>query len=260
MRASIRASSLLAVFAPALLPIAARAQAALPAAKIAYVDTRYILNGSPATPTVQAAMQKEVQAGEAQAKRMSDSLDMLTTNFSKAQATMSAERRDAQLKLINDRQGEYQGRYSAIQQQLQEREAELMQPILDQIKLALEDVRTEMGLTMILDIAQGGLLVAADKNLNISDRVLAKLRTMPVPTVAERPAVDPKAAGKAAPPPAGPTNAPAGIARPGSTPAPAAASTKKADSAATKKADSAATKRPDSTGTKRPDSAATKRP
>jgi outer membrane protein len=238
-----RAASALLVFAPLM---AIQAQGAAPQ-KFAYVNSRDILMAAPATPAVQAVMQREGAQMQAVAQKMSDSLEMLTTKFTKEQATLAADRREARIKELNDRQGEFQVRYQQMQQQAQDREAELMQPVLDQIKLVLEDLRVEMGLTMIFDISQSAAIVAADKNLNISDRVIAKLRTLPVPTVAERAATpgkaDPKAAGKV--PAGGPVSSPAGVRGPGGTTPPV---TKRPDSTA--KADSAA-KKPDST-TRRP--------
>lgn len=224
--------------------------AALPAqspVKIAYVDSRYIVNNAPATPAAQAAYQKDLSVIQAQIQKMSDSLDALTAAFNKEQATLVGDKRDARLKTISDRQSEFQAKYQTLQQQAQDREAELMQPILDQIKLALEDVRTEMGLTMIFDVSQSGAIVAADKNLNVSDRVIAKLRTMPPPTIASEAAGKSDAKGAKAPVGA-PVAAPAGVRGPGTPAGPAGA--KRPDSAA--KADSAK-KKPDTTATKRPD-------
>ena len=237
--ARIRAALLVAV--PVL---AASAQGNIAPARIAYIDSRYILSNAPGTPAAQAVLQKESQAADAEVQKMSQALDMLTSAFSKEQATLSGEKRDARIKAINEKQAESQQKYDALRQQLQQREAEVMQPILDQIKIALEDVRVEQGLTMILDISQNGVLVAADKNLNVSDRVLVKLRAMPVPAIAE-PKTD-AAGAKAKAPTGGPVQGPAGI---GSKAAPTA---KKADSAGAKKADSAATKKPDSLATKKP--------
>ena len=235
-----------------LVPAALLPAQTVAAAKMAYVDSRYIVNGAPGTPVAQGMLQREVGSMEAQVKRMSDSLDVLTAAFTKEQATLSGEKRDARIKLISDRQAEYQQRYEALKQQAQDREAEVMQPILDQVKIALEDVRVEMGLTMILDISQNGVLVASDKNLNVSDRVLAKMRTMPMPVFAEKGTAagkaDPKA-GKAGPS-GGPVQGAAGIggkALPGATKAPG-----KADSVPPKKPDSTATKRPDSLPAKKP--------
>ncbi|MCX5760269.1 MAG: OmpH family outer membrane protein, partial [Gemmatimonadetes bacterium] len=88
---------------------------------------------------------------------------------------------------------------------------------IEQIKVALEDVRKEEGLTMIFDVgAQSNPIVAIDKNLDITDKVLVKLRTMPVPQVAMPQPAKPSApaAAKPAAPAAGPVAAPAGAAKP----------------------------------------------
>ena len=226
-----------------LAPVAfLQAQATAPQ-KISYVDSRYIVNGAPGTPIAQGMLQREMTGMEAQVKRMSDSLDVLTTAFTKEQATLSGDKRDVRIKAINDRQNEYQQRYQALQQQAQDREAEVMQPILDQVKIALEDVRVEMGLSMILDISQNGVLVAADKNLNVSDRILTKLRTMPMPVFAEKSAAGSKAApGKGgASPSGGPVQGPAGIG--GKAPV---------GGKVPPKPDSVPPKKPDSTATKKP--------
>lgn len=259
MRSFVRAGAALLMAAPfgSLM-----AQAA--PVRIAYVNSRDILNSAPGAAVAQGILQREVAAMEAQVKRMSDSLDALTSAFNKDQATLVGEKRDARLKAISDRQGEYQQRFQALQAQAQDRETELMQPVLDQVKLVLEDLRVEMGYTFIFDIAQGGTIVAADKNLNISDRVIAKLRGMPVPTVLQSAAgsgaagkADPAASKAPAGPPAGaPVAAPAGVRGPG-TPVPAGG--KRPDSATTKKADSATAKKADSTS-KKVDTLPVKRP
>jgi outer membrane protein len=239
----LRAGALLA-----LAPLASlAAQGAATQKVMAYIDSRYIVNNAPGTPAAQAVLQKEGDAAQAQVKRMSDSLDMMTTSFQKEQAALTVEKRDARIKSINEKQTEFQQRYDAIRQAADERQAEVMQPILDQIKLVIEDVRTEQGYSFIIDIGQNAAIVAADKNLNISDRVLAKLRTMPVPAIADK-ATGTKAAdtkGKAAGPTGGPLSSPAGVR--GAAGAPTA---KKADTGT--KADTTKPKKPDSTGVKKP--------
>jgi Skp family chaperone for outer membrane proteins len=227
-----RARFALLLLAP-VAPLAAQGTAAQKI--VAYVDSKVILNGAPAAATAQAVLQKEGMAIQAEIQKMSDQLDAMTASFNKEQATLTGEKREARVKAITDKQSESQARYQQFQQMAQEREAEVLQPILDQIKLAIEDVRVEMGYAVIIDIGQSAAIVAADKNLNLSDRVLAKLRTMPVPVIAEKTsaatkAADPKAGAKT--PSGGPVSAPAGI---GSKAAPPG--TKRPDSTA--KSDSA---------------------
>ena len=80
-----------------------------------------------------------------------------------------------------------------------------MQPILDRVKQAIEDVRIEGGYAMVFNADQGSAIVAMDKNLDITDRVLAKLRS---------------STASAAPKPASgaPTAAPSGVTRPQTPP------------------------------------------
>ena len=200
-------ASTIAVAAAA--PLAAQAPVA--PAKIAYVDTREIMAAAPGRAEAEAAFQKEVVVMQAQVKRMSDSLNAMIAEFQKVAPTLTAAQREKRQKDLEEKRLEYQERSQALDQQAQSRQAELLQPILDQIKLVLEEVRADAGYTFILDIGQGSSgIVAADKNLNISERVIAKLRTMPIPAVAAK--KDEKAADKK---PAGaPMAAPAGVTRP----------------------------------------------
>ena len=87
-----------------------------------------------------------------------------------------------------------------------------MQPLFDQVKLALDEVRTADGLAFIFDIgAQGNSIVAMDKNLDVSDKVIARLR---VTANAPAPRAAPPAATPQRPAPTGPVSAPAGVRKP----------------------------------------------
>jgi hypothetical protein len=80
---------------------------------------------------------------------------------------------------------------------------------MNQIKAVLETIRNEEGYTFIFDVdAEGGLIVAADKNLDITERVISRLR--PLPATATKP--------DSAKAPAAPKPAPAGIKPPSKPP------------------------------------------
>ena len=52
-----------------------------------------------------------------------------------------------------------------------------MQPILQRINKIINDLRAENGYAMVFDAqANGGSVVAADKNLDITDQVIARLQ------------------------------------------------------------------------------------
>ena len=85
-----------------------------------------------------------------------------------------------------------------------------MAPITDLVKKVLDDIRVEDGYAMILDNAPGAsIIVSADKNLDITDRVVSRLKATPAAKVK---AQETAPATKGAPP------APAGVTRPPSRP------------------------------------------
>ncbi len=211
---SVRARALFgAMLAFLVLPAAAAAQA--PATKFAYVDSRELLDKAPGRADADGQWKKEAQVMQDQVTRMQDSLQAMIAAYQKAEPTLAPALREARQKSIGEKEQEYQTRTQALDVQAQQRQAQLLQPIIEQIKVALEDIRKDEGLTAIFDVgSQGNPLVAIDKNLNITDKVLVKLRSMPVPqVVAPKPAAAPAAA-KPAPQPAGPVSAPAGAAKP----------------------------------------------
>ncbi|MFI5231521.1 MAG: OmpH family outer membrane protein [Gemmatimonadales bacterium] len=211
LRALVGAATVLAAGAAA--PLAA--QSAAPQ-RFSYVDTRKILDAAPGRAEAEAQLQKEATGWDAEVKKMQDSNVALVSDFQKKSGTMTQAERDKQTKFIQDKQAEWQKRNDEIQSEADKRKTELLQPILDQIKLALEDVRKSTGVDAIFDIGQNATIVAVDKNLDVSDRVIARLRVLGPPTIATKAETQ-----KAAPKPAGPAKpsgvpiaAPSGIGRP----------------------------------------------
>jgi outer membrane protein len=155
--------------------------------KVAYVQTSTLLDQAPGRAEAEAQFEKETGGYRDQIKRMSDSLNAMVASFEKAQASLPAATRDARSKDIQAREAEYQRRSREIEQKAQSRQNELVQPILDKIKQAIEDVRIEGGYAMIFNADQGSPIVAVDKSLNVTDRVLSKLKGTTAAAPAPRP-------------------------------------------------------------------------
>jgi outer membrane protein len=195
MRALLRAAPVaLALLAALSLP--ARAQGI----KVAYVKTSVLLDQAPGLAEAEAQFDKETGTYRDQIKRMSDSLNAMIADFQKRSASLTAAARETQGKGIQAKEAEYQRRTQELEQKAQGRQTELVQPILDKIKGAIEEVRVEGGYAMIFNADQGSPIVAVDKSLNVTDRVLTKLKG----STAAAPAARPSAT----------TPAPAGVTRP----------------------------------------------
>jgi outer membrane protein len=190
MRALFRAvPAALALLTAVSLPASAQGL------KVAYVQTSTLLEQAPGRAEAEAQFEKETGGYRDQIKRMSDSLNAMVASFEKAQASLPAATRDARSKDIQAREAEYQRRSREIEQKAQSRQNELVQPILDKIKQAIEDVRIEGGYAMIFNADQGSPIVAVDKNLNVTDRVLAKLKGATAAAPAARPSTAPAPSG-----------------------------------------------------------------
>ena len=171
--------------------------------KVAYVQTSVLLEQAPGRAEAEAQFERETGTFRDQIKRMSDSLNAMVTSFEQRQASLAAATREAQAKNISAKQQEYQRRTQELEQKAQGRQNELVQPILDKVKQAIEDVRAEGGYAMIFNADQGSPIVAVDKSLNVTDRVLTRLKgsTTSAAPAAPRPS-------SAAPAPAGVTRNP----------------------------------------------------
>ncbi|MDF1502649.1 OmpH family outer membrane protein [Roseisolibacter sp. H3M3-2] len=202
MRLSLRA----AVAALALgLGAAASPAAAQTAPKMGYVDVSQVMDQVPGRAEAQAAFQKEAEGIRAEMQRMSDSLQNAVQAYQKEQATLTAAVRQTREKTLQDRQQSYQQRAQQLQERGASREQELVDRFEKIVRDAINDVRTAEGLTMVFAYGPNSALLSADKSMDVTDKVLARMRTIAAAQPA--PATRPAAA------PAGPVAAPAGATR-----------------------------------------------
>ena len=176
-------------------PSLASAQGA--AQKFAFINSQAILQSAPGAAEAQLQLQKELETMRGQVTKLTDSLTAMDEQYKKEELALSPVAKDARLKTLREKQAEFQDRVAKLNEQAQQREGDLMQPVLENVRKVLDDVRTEGGYSFIFDVAAGSFIVSADKNLDITDKVIAKLR-LSAPKAAPKPTV-------------GPTTAPAGI-------------------------------------------------
>lgn len=193
----------------ALLSLAAAAP--LSAQKVGFVDTRKILQEMPGRNAAEARMRTGLETLSARQRKMVDSLNTLMAAFERDSAALSQEQKVARFTALQVYDQQYRDTLQVLEEEAQTQQAEAMQPLFDIIRLALDDVRQADGYAMIFDIgAQGNNVVSMDKNLDLSDKVLARIRAMPAATA---PMVPPPTAAPQQPAP-GPVAQPAGVRRP----------------------------------------------
>ena len=199
MRGLIRAASL-ALIAGAATAGSASAQAA---PKFGFINSAAILAEAPGRAEAENQFKTEVAAYQAQLQRMSDSLQTMASNFDKQAATLDSATRTARAKSIQEKEADYQARARDLDQKMQNRQAELIRPLMENLQKVIEQVRAEDNYAMIFDVAsQTSVIVAADKNLDITAKVMARVKSMPKPGAATSPVgttLAPKPTGVSAP-------------------------------------------------------------
>lgn len=199
MRAFLRVAGI-AAFAAAAAAVPAAAQA--PALKIAFVRTSVVFDSAPGRTEASAAFDREAAGFQAQLQQMSDSLGAMIAEYRKVESTLTPAEQETRQRAIGARQQEFEQRAEAIDQQVGQRREALTRPLLEHIRATIETIRGEQGYALVLSTDPGTPVVAFDKNLDITDRVIARLREIGPPRTA------------AAPSPAGPASAPSGVTRP----------------------------------------------
>lgn len=144
--------------------------------KFGHINTSELLSAMPE----REAAQKELQE---YAKKLENQLEIMQVEYNKKvqeylqnQATLSPvikQTRERELQEIQNRIQEFQ--YSA-QEDLQQKEAQLIQPILLKAETAIKEVAKERNLIYVFDVSSRVVLYFSDDSENILSFVKTKLK------------------------------------------------------------------------------------
>ncbi len=155
----------------------ARAQGGQPKI-IAYVNTEILMQAAPGRAAAETTYNKEKAALEVQLNKMQDSLKKLYDQYQKDAPKLTDAQKDTRTKAFDDLQLSFQAKGADLQAQLNKRQNDLLAPMTEAVKTAIDDIRVELGYQYVMDNGQGSVIVSADKNLDITDKVVSRLKTM----------------------------------------------------------------------------------
>ncbi|HET7614717.1 MAG TPA: OmpH family outer membrane protein [Gemmatimonadaceae bacterium] len=179
MRSLLRASSIALATSLTFAGMAgAQASPAPSPTKIGYINSALLLQQAPGRAEAEAQFDKEVGVYRQQIQRMDDSLRTLMADFDRDAPKLDSATREARRTSIGQREQEYQTRARGLDSTMQARQAQLVKPIMERVQKVIEAIRAEDGYGFILDVgSQASVVVAADKRLDLTDRVLARLKS-----------------------------------------------------------------------------------
>ena len=156
--------------------------------KIAYVNTTALMEAAPGRDSATAILQREGNAFQAQLAKLQDSVNSRLQKFQKDEPTMTAAAKDKETKALQALEQELQSKNAQFQQQYDLRKQEVLAPITDMVKKVLDDLREEGNYSLILMNDPGQTpIVSADKNLDITDKAISRLRATKAPVLPATP-------------------------------------------------------------------------
>jgi outer membrane protein len=166
-----------ALLALLVTPVALQAQAG---AKIAYINSRTVLAAMPGYAQAESTYNREVAGFRTEVEQLQASLDSAAADFEQKSVMLSATAKTAKRRDLETQRDKLESRANELRDKAAQREQELLAPMHGKVNDAIESVRADGGYAMIFDVsANDGLIVAADKALEVTQKVIDKLKAGP---------------------------------------------------------------------------------
>ncbi len=159
-------------------PAALTAQAG--GTKIGYINSRAVLLATPGYAQAESTYNRELGGFRAEVEKLQASLDSMAGDFEQKSVMLSATARTAKRKELDDRRAKMETRAQELREKAAQREQELIAPIHDKVNQVIEGIRVAGGYGIIFDVgANDGMIVTADKSLDLTQQVVDKLKASP---------------------------------------------------------------------------------
>jgi outer membrane protein len=201
MRTYLRAASL----ALTITVFAASGAVAQGGPKLGYINSQLVLQQAPGRAALEAQLKTQTDVLQKRMSVMQDSAEALVAAYTKEQATLTPAVRTQREEAINKKRLAFAQEAEELQQKFNDARETISRPLMEMFNRVLNEVRAEEGLAFIFDVgSEAQVIVAADKNLDYTEKVIARMRT--AAATAPKPAATP-----AKPAGTGPVQAPTGV-------------------------------------------------
>lgn len=163
------------VAAASILGFAASAQAQT---KLAFIDSDRIFREYGKTREAQESFNREVQELSRTAREKKVEIDEMQRKLDQQAPMLSEAKRDQETQALQQKVSEYE---AFIQEhwgptgKISKLNEEYLRPIIDRVHRIVQDIGNNEGYQLILDAADGNI-VYGDKSLDLTDRVLGRLK------------------------------------------------------------------------------------
>jgi len=143
--------------------------------KFGNVNTQEILMSMPELKEVQTKLESEFKQKENMLTTMQEDLKKQQDEYMKIAESMTPEARATKEQELQSMGQKVQNFYMLAQQQLQAKEQELKTPLLQKVKVAIQEVGDENGFIYIFEVTSGLTLFHSHETVDVTPLVKAKL-------------------------------------------------------------------------------------
>lgn len=148
------------------------------ALKLGHVDINKILLSLPQRDSAAAVMEKETKEVQRTYEEMTAEYNKLFDDYEKSASSLTEIIRKAKEADLLDKQKRLEEFQQNATTKLDQRNADLIKPILDKILKAVDKVAAENGFTYILDVSKGSVVYTSKDSQNINPLVLKILKPL----------------------------------------------------------------------------------
>ncbi|NUM81576.1 OmpH family outer membrane protein [bacterium] len=149
--------------------------------KIGYVDFQYLVSQVKTADDIQLELQKLAADWNQQLETMQDTVAMMEKDIETLSITLTKSSRDMLQKNIDERKQKItvfqEQKFSPIKGELYKKQQELIQPMIDKIKKAIDNVRIREKYDVLFDISAGNP-VSIDKRFDVTGLVIEELSSV----------------------------------------------------------------------------------
>ncbi len=151
-------------------------QAAGSPTKVAFVNARLILQATPGYTEAESVFTRELQGYRNEIQRLQASLDSAARDFEQSSVVLSPTARDAKRQELVKQQNDLEQRTRDLEQRASSRQRELLDPIEQRVNAVIDGLRASGNYAIIFDVSAGSGIVAADRALDLTQRVIDQLK------------------------------------------------------------------------------------
>ncbi len=143
--------------------------------KFGHIDSNQLLSIMPEREKAKTDLEKHAKQLETTLMSMQSEIELKYDEYLRTADSLPQLIRQAKEKEIGDMQQRFQTFQQNAQQDLSAKEGELLKPIVDKAKKAIEDVAAERGYIYVFDLGTGGILYHSPDSEDILPFVKTKL-------------------------------------------------------------------------------------